>query len=113
MSAAPEWRLVPEHLQPVLCRMTAKDPAERFPNAAEVAEALAPFAAGGEPCKLLDPTGPAQANAFALLDAQREELSRLTAPPGDTPWSTDAIANAIVPSLGHSGSIRPCLRASR
>src|SRR5262249_27712493 len=46
----------PDRLARVVSRLLAKDPAGRFQTAAELAEALAPFAAGADPGRLLGET---------------------------------------------------------
>ena len=80
LTAVAEFPLIPEELRPVLLRMTAKDPAERYPTAGDVARALAPFAAGSQPLQLL---GRADDLADTVLQPLPvplpAELSRLTA----------------------------------
>ncbi len=79
LTAAPDFPLVPEALRPVLLRMTAKDPAERYPSAGEVAEVLAPFAAGSQPARLLESAGaPVAPRVQPLPSRPPEEIARLT-----------------------------------
>ncbi len=89
LTAVAEFPSIPEGLRPVLLRMTAKDPAERYPTAGDVARALAPFAAGSQPLLLL---GGADDLADTVLQPLPvplpAELSRLTGARTETLSST-------------------------
>jgi serine/threonine protein kinase len=65
---------VPEALDHVLARMLAKNPAERFPTPAEVADALGPLAEGADLAGLLAgvglrPAGPGSTEVSAVASA--------------------------------------------
>jgi hypothetical protein len=96
LSAVPGLAAVPESVRPVLLRMTAKAPEERFASAGEVAQALAPLAAGAEPLRLLD--GNASEPPLAPLPQPAPaELSRLTDVPHETPPAPRAPPTATPP----------------
>jgi eukaryotic-like serine/threonine-protein kinase len=87
LTAAPDFELVPEALRPVLLRMTAKAPADRYPTAREVADELAPFAVDSQLVRLLQSAGAAVTPALRPLPpGQPEDLERLTASPHETPF---------------------------
>jgi hypothetical protein len=84
LAAVPALAAVPEELRPVLLRMTAKAPGERFASAGEAARALAPFAAGAEPLRLLGPDA-SEPPLAPLPQPPPAELTRLTDVPHETP----------------------------
>jgi serine/threonine protein kinase len=80
LTAAGGFPSIPEGLRPILLRMTAKDPAERFVTAGEVAQALAPFAAGSDLVRLSrEVECPSESVVRPLPQPSPEELRRLTA----------------------------------
>ena len=94
ISQADGFDKIPAELRPILLRMTAKNPASRYANAEEVAIAIAPFAKGSVPARLLNP-GDIKESAAPLSRPQRDELSLLTQPPHDTPLNTLSSVSAL------------------
>jgi serine/threonine protein kinase len=85
LTAAPAFALIPEVLRPILLRMTAKKPNERYGSGREVAEALAPFAVGSQPLALLEKVADVvEVPLRALSEPLPDVLSRLTYSPVDT-----------------------------
>ncbi|HVT26902.1 MAG TPA: protein kinase [Lacipirellulaceae bacterium] len=80
---------VPRGLWDTVRRMTAKNPADRYSEPAEVAEALAPFAAGHELSKLVRGTvgsvassktlGPGRSDTIVAKSAQSDTVARAPA----------------------------------
>ncbi len=86
LTALDAFRSIPEDLRAVLLRMTAKAPAERYATAREVAEALAPLAAGAQPLRLLGLNAQGADPAVRPLPPTLpEELSRLAGLRHETP----------------------------
>ncbi len=99
LDALPGFAELSPPLAAVLLRMTAKDPAQRYATAREVAEALAPLAAGDRPEHLL-PQSCAEDEAARPLPAQApEEINRLTEVPLDTPLHTPASGGTSASTL--------------
>ena len=71
----------PPGLRDVIDRLTAKDPAARYPSAAAAAEALAPF----------QPAGAVAASASAVLPAYRDWL-RTAGEPAESPPELEVVA---------------------
>jgi serine/threonine protein kinase len=89
---------VPEGLDAVLARMTTKNPDDRFATPAEVAEALAPFAAGAAVSALLNEArDPALAGPEVTSDASTR--GRMETVPG-------ALALSPTPALPAKGAGR-------
>ena len=87
LTASADYESIPESLRPVLLRMTAKAPADRYPTAREVADVLAPFAADSQPVRLIQSAGVAVVPILRPLPTrQPDELERLTALPHETPF---------------------------
>jgi serine/threonine protein kinase len=95
LTSAPAFELIPEELRPVLLRMMAKDPAERYQSGREVAEALAPFAVGSAPA-LLGAAGEGEPKVQPLMQPLPEELSRLTQSVVETPRDTPTVSTVTI-----------------
>ena len=67
---------VPANLAAVLDRMLAKQPADRFATPAEVARALAPFAAASDLTRLMPAGGTAADSTPASVEHVRSRLIR-------------------------------------
>jgi serine/threonine-protein kinase len=93
---------VPEHLRAVVTRAMAKDPAERYPSARELADALrghadaptllagvGPGAAGGVAGLATGGAAPAASTATLLQPRERRR-------PGWLPWAGAAVAVALI-----------------
>jgi hypothetical protein len=74
---------LPEKIKPVLARMTAKDPDQRYPTAREVAQALAPLAGNSRTAGLLD--GADEPPVAPVPTPPPQEWTRLTQSLVDTP----------------------------
>ncbi len=97
LSDVAAFKLIPGELRELVLRMTAKQPEDRYGNAAEVAEALTRFAAGGQPRRLLvDMPAPGEA-LKPLTMPLPDELERLTKPPGDTPTREESLIRSWAP----------------
>src|SRR5262249_27239534 len=87
---------IPAPLQSVLLRMTAKEPAERYPSAREAAHALAPLAEQGRPAELALAGQDAALAVQPLPRPLPEEVSRLTVAPQET---REPSPEALVPRV--------------
>jgi len=96
VTAAVQFSSIPDEIKPLLLRMMAKKPGDRFQTGQEVADAMAPFAAGSQTMRLVDTTGVEQAPVAPLSEPFPEELSRLTVAAGDTSQSSSVGADAVV-----------------
>jgi serine/threonine protein kinase len=102
VSAAPGFDALPVEVKPVLERLLAKNPDERYASGADLAAALAPLAAGNDPLTLLAQVPVDQpVAAFRSSQMMPEELSRLTKVPVETPPHTLAgLADAGLADAG-------------
>jgi serine/threonine protein kinase len=100
LASVPGFASIPEKLQAVLLKMTAKDPGERHQTGREVAEALQPFLAdravvpAPSSVKAAEEVG--ETPVRPLTDPLPEELSRLTQSVYETPKNTPSGRSAAV-----------------
>jgi serine/threonine protein kinase len=92
-----EFHAMPEKIKPVLLRMTAKNPDERYRSGREVAEALAPLASTSNPGRLVAEGGTGLESVVRpLVHPIPDELSRLTKSLAETPSPTPTASTVAV-----------------
>lgn len=95
LPSVPAFELIPEELRPILLRMVAKNPDERYRSGRAVAEALAPFAVGSAPAAL-GAAGRGEPRVQPLMQPLPEELSRLTQSVVETPRDTPTVSTVAL-----------------
>ncbi len=101
LTAVEAFHSIPAELQPVLLRLTAKDPEARYASGREVSEVLTPFAVGSRPAQLLSGPEPnAEPHLAPLPQPLPEELSQLVTFASETLASIPTSGAAQAPAPG-------------